>query len=334
MPYQLLIAILAYPFATSTQSPPEIAGFDWVRTITLDERVDIAEFSSIDIDAVGRMAMTDNILRKAYLFDADGKLSAALDPAACFPGYPFNPISIRFGWNSSLFLVNSGIWGFRFHADGRCIGLPHDAFIAPASMTAAPGNTWIALYKTSTEARFLRLREDGLPIDTLSVQPLRRPVIDFRLMSQGVVHLSGGFAYATGSHATPSAVRNGRHETWSASITGANEIRSDIRAVDSTNPAALMAAMVRLRKENSMTLMLTRLDAEHILHVVSVPEADGSMNRALVVYRNDGMVASTAARSSLHVLGARHGHVYLLESEDRPSRSIQRIHVLMYRADR
>lgn len=100
MSHLLLIAILAYPFATSTQSPPAIAGFDWVKTITLDGRIDIAEFSSFDIDAVGRMAMTDNILRKAYLF----------------------------------------------HADGRCIGLPHDAFIAPSTMAAAPGNTWIALY--------------------------------------------------------------------------------------------------------------------------------------------------------------------------------------------
>lgn len=323
----IIIGILA-------QSPPVLTGFDRVRTLTLDDRVDIAEFSSFDIDAVGRMALTDNILRKAYLFDAEGNLSATLGPSACFPGFQLNPIAIRFGWNSSVFLVNSGIWGFRFQADGRCIGLPHDAFIAPSTMTAAPGNTWIALYKTSTEARFVRLREDGLPIDTLSVQPLRRPVIDFRLMSQGVVHLSGGFAYATGSHATPNAVRNGRKETWSASITGAKEIRSDIRAVDSSNPAALMAAMVRLRKENSMTLLLTRLDADHILHVVSVPEADGSMNRALVVYRNDGTVASTAARSSMHVLGARNGLVYLLESDEGLERAIHRIHVYAYRAER
>ncbi len=78
----------------------------------------------MDVDPTGRVLVVDQLGRQAFLFDSTGILQASLDPTVCHPGFTFHPLTARFGGDKSIFVQNSGGggWGFRFTAEGDCLG--------------------------------------------------------------------------------------------------------------------------------------------------------------------------------------------------------------------
>ena len=90
----------------------------------------IGEITHMDVDPAGRMLLTDWRGGQVLLFDSTGSLQASLDPTACHPGFTFRPIAARFGGEALIFVQNAAPWGFRFSADGGCLGIAHEDYRA------------------------------------------------------------------------------------------------------------------------------------------------------------------------------------------------------------
>ena len=86
----------------------------------------------MDVDPDGRILVVDQRGKQILLFDSTGALHASLDPAACHPGFDFYPLSAHFGGDSFIFIQNAGPWGYRFTADGGCLGSADEDFRAYA----------------------------------------------------------------------------------------------------------------------------------------------------------------------------------------------------------
>lgn len=99
------------------------------KTIPIPDSLFIGEVSFLDIYD-DKLLITDTQLNQILLFDNINGWTK-LNPAECYPGFNFSPIEAHFNKDGKIFLTNSGIWGFRYDSDQKCLGEANRKFRAP-----------------------------------------------------------------------------------------------------------------------------------------------------------------------------------------------------------
>ena len=113
------------PYVGAQATPLDLKYFKKAKTIQLfPDTLLIAAIDHMDVDPTGRVLVVDRKGREVFLFDSMGILQASLDPTVCHPGFFFYPMTARFAGDAFIFVQNSGGggWGFRFTAEGDCLG--------------------------------------------------------------------------------------------------------------------------------------------------------------------------------------------------------------------
>ena len=113
------------PYVGAQAAPLDLKYFKEAETIQLfPDTLLIAGIDHMDVDPTGRVLVVDQKGRQAFLFDSTGILQTSLDPTVCHPGFFFYPMTARFAGDAFIFVQNSGGggWGFRFTAEGDCLG--------------------------------------------------------------------------------------------------------------------------------------------------------------------------------------------------------------------
>ncbi len=132
---------MAHSVLAQSVTPVEWKHFELAGTVRFDvpSTLILAQIDWVDRNASGRWLITDQVGRQVMLFDDGGGLIASLDPTPCHPGLDFGPMEARFGAEDFIFVLNSGDqWGYRFTADGQCLGSVDREFSSPNSFDIDP----------------------------------------------------------------------------------------------------------------------------------------------------------------------------------------------------
>ncbi len=136
-----LITCMAHGVLAQPVKPVDWKHFKLAGTVRFDvpSTLILAQIDWIDRDASGRWLITDQVGDQVMLFDAGGGLIASLNPTPCHPGLEFRPMEARFGAEDFIFVLNSGNqWGYRFTAEGECLGSVDREFSSPGSFDIDP----------------------------------------------------------------------------------------------------------------------------------------------------------------------------------------------------
>ncbi|MDE2835594.1 MAG: hypothetical protein OXM02_13915 [Bacteroidota bacterium] len=174
-------------------SPAELKYFTPVRTIKFDEpdSLLIAAIEHLDVDAAGRLLVTDPLGMQVFLFDSTGALLASLDSRECHPGFEFDPTGAIFGANEFILVLNAGSRGYRFNWNGGCLGSMDPGFRSTSFMDIDPTGTFFGVEEGPFwEVR--RMNSTGKILDTFPVPEPKFPNASIRWADGGLV--------ADGSH--------------------------------------------------------------------------------------------------------------------------------------
>ena len=169
-------------------TPSELKYFKPFRTLTLDvpDSLLVAVIEHLDVDVSGRILVTDPRGELVLLFDSTGAFLASLDPRLCHPGFEFWPINAMFGGSEFIFLQNASPWGYRFTADGGCLGSVHREFTPPKFLDIDPSGTLYGLLDLFVwEVK--RMDATGKTLSSFSIPEPRLPHASSRFGSGGLV---------------------------------------------------------------------------------------------------------------------------------------------------
>lgn len=195
----LFSTALASSLSAQALSPAVLKYFQEVKTIVLDlpDTLLIGGIEHLDVDASGRMLVTDPSGDQVFLFDSTGALLANLDPRNCHPGFEFSPISAMFGGDEFIFLTNAGPWGYRFTTDGACLGGVDRDFSLPSFMDIDPAGELYGI----EEGPFWEVRRmdaTGKQLESFSVPQPKFPNASSRYADGGIVADGTHIFYAWG----------------------------------------------------------------------------------------------------------------------------------------
>ena len=179
------------------KSPPDFKHFQMVKTIRFDnpDTLLIGTIDHMDVDPEGRILVVDWRGKQVLLFDSTGALQASLDPVACHPGFTFHPLTAHFGGYAFIFIQNSIPWGYRFTADGGCLGSVVEDFVGDRFFDIDPAGTLYGSYPGLPDRTQRTLRRMSPSGETLEDYPM--PPSKYPNATQGVV---GGGLIADGEH--------------------------------------------------------------------------------------------------------------------------------------
>ena len=189
-----LLLLASLPTAQAQDlSPAELKYFTPIRTITLDvpDTLLIAAIEHLDVDASGRLLVTDPRGDQVLLFDSTGALIASLDPRNCRPGFTFRPVEAMFGGDAYIFLLNAGPWGYLFTSEGACIDDVDPEFRPSSFMDIDPTGTLFEV-KDRPFWEVRRMDSTGKILDAFPVPEPKFPNASSRWADGGLV--------ADGSH--------------------------------------------------------------------------------------------------------------------------------------
>ncbi len=177
--------------------PLELKHFQRVRTIRFDDpdTLLIGTIDHMDVDPAGRMLLVDRRGKQVLLFDSTGVLQALLDPTACHPGFHLFPLTAHFGSDAFIFIQNSIPWGYRFTAEGGCLGSVDEGFVGVRSFAIDPAGTPFGSYPGQPDRTQRILRRMSPAGKTL--EEFQMPPFEFPNATRSVV--GGGFI-ADGEH--------------------------------------------------------------------------------------------------------------------------------------
>lgn len=184
----VLINFLLFTSGVAFQS--DIFHLKESKVITIPDTLPIGEVSFIDVYQ-DKVLLTDNSLGNVYLYDSE--VWRKLNPEECHPGFQFRPIEAHFGKSNDIFISNTGIWGFRFENDGKCLGEAHKDFRAPQRFDL--NENIVGLSNTIEKSIVTKWTADGKFLDTLFTIPNRFKSAEFRLSIGGII-VSDEFVYA------------------------------------------------------------------------------------------------------------------------------------------
>ncbi len=154
--------------------PLELKHFQKVRTVRFDDpdTLLIGTIDHMDVDRAGRMLLVDRRGKQVLLYDSTGVLQASLDPTACHPGFNVFPLTAHFGGDAFIFIQNSIPWGYRFTAEGGCLGSVDEDFVGVRSFDIDPAGTPYGSYRGQPDPQTRILRRMSSSGKTLEEFPM------------------------------------------------------------------------------------------------------------------------------------------------------------------
>lgn len=96
--------------------------FSFENKFILEEKIQIANVSSIDFNSNGDMLLTDSGLNQVLIIDTAGKLKKKLSPEKCHPGFEWSPVTAQYSPRGGILVpMDSVPQGFWFTNEGECI---------------------------------------------------------------------------------------------------------------------------------------------------------------------------------------------------------------------
>lgn len=177
----LCMSVAPVPPALAQASDPlELKHFQKVGTLRFDDpdSLLIGTIDHMDVDPAGRMLLVDRRGKQVLLFDSTGVLQALLDPTACHPGFQMFPLTAHFGSDAFIFIQNSIPWGYRFTAEGGCLGSVDEDFVAYRFFDIDPAGALYGSYRgrPDPQTRILRrMSSSGKTLEELPMPPSEYP---------------------------------------------------------------------------------------------------------------------------------------------------------------
>lgn len=164
------------------------AQFTWQKTIQLPTNYLIGDIHTLNV--FGNSFLFIDMNEQVFMYrEGDDELTK-LNPEDCYPGFKLQPIEIFHLPDGSIFLVNAGLPGYRFSANGSCLGIVEKDF-APAyhNQIEVDENGNIYTLTTGTQRSVILNIHDqtGKPIDTLKLNKSKFPEFDNRYKGGGMI---------------------------------------------------------------------------------------------------------------------------------------------------
>lgn len=272
--------------------------FQKVQTITLSDPQEIlpedlliSKIHSLDVDPKGRLLIVDLPGRQAFLFNSDGNLLSVLDPSLCHPGFEVRPVNAIFLEDESIFLVNAGPWGYRFTADGECLGNVHADFALAKDgfLDADSQGNLVGLYRRPTGSVIRYMTPEGKTVREIELPASKFPNANLRVATGGVVIDKTHVFYAGALE--PQVLKIARDGTIESEITHRTswfqDVSKDLPAPDPGNPAALIQALGDLYGSSTLTSEIFELNDQNIMVQYS-----GSKGGGYQIFTKDGLLVA------------------------------------------
>ncbi len=239
----------------------------------------IAEIKTLDIDSGGRLLVVDLLGEQAFLFGSDGDLLSVLDPSLCHPGFEFRPVNAIFLDDQSIFLVNAGPWGYRFTAEGECLGNVHSDFsLAPVGFldTDSQGNL-VGLYRMPTMSIIRYMTPEGKIVREIELPASKFPNANDRIAMGGIVadKTHTFYAGALEPHVLKVAGDGTIESTFAHRTSWFKDVSRDLPGFQPSNPSALFQAVGRLYATSTLTSEIFELNDQSIMMQYSGPDSQG-----------------------------------------------------------
>lgn len=257
----------------------------------LTEDLLIAEIKTLDVDSDGRLLVVDLLGEQAFLFGPDGSLLSSLDPSFCHPGFEFRPINAIFLDDQSIFLVNAGPWGYRFTAEGECLGSVHSDFsLAQLGFldTDSQGDL-VGLYRVPTISIIKYMTPEGKTISEIELPASKFPNANVRIAMGGIVadETHTFYAGALEPHVLKVA-RDGTIESKFAHRTSwFKDVSKDLPGIQAGDPAALFQAVGNLYATSTLTSRILELTDQMIMMQYLGPDGRGYQ-----IFTKDGVLVA------------------------------------------
>ena len=297
--------------------------FRKVQTITLSDPQEvlpedllISQIWSLDIDSKGRLLVVDLSGGQAFLFDSDGSLLAVLDPSSCHPGFEFRPVNAIFLDDQSIFLGNAGPWGYRFTAEGGCLGNVHSDF----SLVSRPGfwdtdsrGNLVGLYRMPTASIIRFMTPNGETVREIELPASKFPNANARMAMGGIVadETHTFYAGALEPHVLKVAGDGTVDSKISHRTSWFQDVSKDIPSYGSGNPAAQMKASSRLRASSTLTSRIFELNDQSIMVQYSGPKGLGYQ-----IFTKDGLLVTEELGTNYLFKQAKSGLLYRVVQPD------------------
>lgn len=299
--------------------------FQKVQTITLSdpqkilpEDLLISRIHSLDVDSKGRLLVVDLPGGQAFLFNSDGNLLSVLDPSLCHPGFEVRPVNAIFLEDESIFLVNAGPWGYRFTAEGECLGNVHADFaLATAGFLDADSQgTLVGLYRMPTGSVIRYMTPEGKTVREIELPASKFPNANDRVTTGGVVTDKTHTFYA--SALEPQVLKIARDGTIESKISHKTswfqDVSRDLPDPDPGNPAALMQAFGDLYGSSTLTGRIFELNDQSIMVQYFGPKGGGYQ-----IFTKDGLLVAEELGVNYDFDQAKDGFLYRVIEPDMDS---------------
>lgn len=310
--FVLYVFVLVQPtYVSWTHAQPadsvQFAHFEWVRTVALSDPdavrpgdLLIAEVKSLDVAPDGRMLVVDLIGEQAFLFDAEGKLMALLDPSVCHPGFEIRPVNARFLGDQSILLNNAGPWGYRFTREGNCLGDvdPNYAMTVHSGFQDADAEgSLFGLYRFPDKQVIRHMNPSGKTLREFVLPPSAYPIATDRVGMGGLVVDETHLFYA--GSVEPHILKMTRDGAVVATISDRSswfrDVTKDLPDPRSDGANAFMKATGNLYGNYTLTAGLFELSDQTLM----VQYRNGSRGSGYQIFTKDGLLIAEE-------LGVRH----------------------------
>ncbi|ARA94294.1 hypothetical protein AWN76_014785 [Rhodothermaceae bacterium RA] len=303
------------PDPAFASSSDEVLGledaFEHRRSIPLDTSVIVGTVTYLDVDAQGRLLVTDHVSNKVFLFSSGGKHLRTLDAEPCHPGFNMRPIRAYFAPPGDIFLLNGGgPWGYWFTPDGACREGMSDEFMPPRLLAPGEDGYLYGLY-AADQYEIRRMDRRGRTLSAFGRHDAFRNI---------VLRIEGGGIVQTGDHrlyvAFPFSPYVYVFEEEGQFVETLGWAPPYYRAVDKDLPmrssrGQLAEAIRDLGQRHSMTYNLLLLEPSVLMVQHINPYRDEDEEVGIVLLTTDGRVLNEGAILTDHpFLAARNGLAY------------------------
>ncbi len=299
--------------------------FQKVQTITLSDPLEIfpedlliSEIHSLDVDPKGRLLIVDLRGGQAFLFNSDGNLLSVLDPSLCHPGFEVRPVNAIFLEDESIFLVNAGPWGYRFTAEGECLGNVHADFALATDgfLDADSQGNLVGLYRMPTGSLIRYMTPEGKTVHEIELPASKFPNANDRVATGGVLIDKTHTFYA--SALEPQVLKIARDGTIESKISHKTswfqDVSRDLPGFQPDDPAALFQAVSRLYASSTLPGRILELNDQSIMVQYSGPKGGGYQ-----IFTKDGLLVAEELGVNYRFDQAKNGLLYRIISPDRDS---------------
>ena len=217
----------------------------------------IAEIKSLDVAPDGRLLIDDLMGQQGLLFEADGVLSAVLDPSVCHPGFETRPVNAVFAGTKSIFLANAGPWGYKFTTQGRCTSKvdPDYALMQTGFLDATDDGDLFDLYRMPDYPVVRHMTSNGQTLQEITLPASAFPNATRRISMGGLV-VDEAHIFHAGA-VEPHILKLTRNGEIVAKFSRRNSwfrpVRSDAPSLGRSNPAAQVQAAGRIMVTKTTT---------------------------------------------------------------------------------